>query len=281
MSIEFSSRVKGHYYGLSKTEKKIADYLMEHSKSACHLSIQELADVIDVSMSAISRFTKKIGFSSYQELRLQLKEIADPNSNSFFATIDEHDSMMNIAKATFQSGITSLSSTMTILSEETLEKAVNLLGVSSSCGLFGMGASSVIVDSAYQRFLRTSLNCQFSHDFHMQLMYAGRLTSKDCALIVSHTGRNKDILRIVDILKEHNVPIISITSNAASPLAKKSDVFLFSISEETNFRPEAISSSVSQLMLIDTLFTLYALKIDNDASYFDRIRQIVNTTRIP
>ncbi|MCB7347753.1 SIS domain-containing protein, partial [Desulfovibrio desulfuricans] len=79
--------------------------------------------------------------------------------------------------------------------------------------------------------MRTSLNCQFSLDYHMQLMYAGRLSEKDCALIVSHTGRNKDVLRIVDILKEHGVPIISVTSNAASPLARKSDVFLFSISE--------------------------------------------------
>lgn len=72
MSMEFAGRVKGHYYGLSKTEKKIADYLLEHATTARHLSIQELAEDIDVSMSAISRFTKKVGYSNYQEMRLQL-----------------------------------------------------------------------------------------------------------------------------------------------------------------------------------------------------------------
>lgn len=281
MSMEFAGRVKGHYYGLSKTEKKIADYLLEHATTARHLSIQELAEDIDVSMSAISRFTKKVGYSNYQEMRLQLSEPFDHLSESFFASLDENDTAMNIAKATFQSGITSLSSTMAVLNQDSLEQAVHLLGRAKTCGLFGMGASSVIVHSAYQRFLRTSLNCQFSLDYHMQLMYAGRLSEKDCALIVSHTGRNKDVLRIVDILKERGVPIISVTSNAASPLARKSDVFLFSISEETKFRPEAISSSVSQLMLMDTLFTLYAIKEDNDPEYLNRIRRIVNTTRIP
>ncbi|MFR5525310.1 MAG: SIS domain-containing protein [[Clostridium] innocuum] len=69
----------------------------------------------------------------------------------------------------------------------------------------------------------------------MQLMYAGRLSEKDCALIVSHTGRNKDVLRIVDILKEHGVPIISVTSNAASPLAGKVMFFYFPFQRRQNF----------------------------------------------
>lgn len=279
MSIEFTGRVKVHYYGLSKTEKKIADYLLEHANEACHQSIQELAENIDVSMSAISRFTKKIGYSCYQEMRIQLTS-TNPQGNSFFAPLDEQDSTINIAKATFQSGITSLSSTMAVLDQEALDQAVELLGKSQTCGMFGLGSSAIIMYNAYQRFLRTSLKYEFPFDYHMQLMSAGRLGEQDCALIVSHTGRNKDILRIVDILKERHVPIIAITSNAMSPLAKKSDIFLFSISEETSFRPEAISSTVSQMMLIDTLFTLYAIKIDHDPEYFNQIRKIVNTTRV-
>ena len=97
MSMEFAGRVKGHYYGLSKTEKKIADYLLEHATTARHLSIQELAEDIDVSMSAISRFTKKVGYSNYQEMRLQLSEPFDHLSESFFASLDENDTAMNIA----------------------------------------------------------------------------------------------------------------------------------------------------------------------------------------
>ena len=57
---------------LSKTEKKIADYLLEHATTARHLSIQELAEDIDVSMSAISRFTKRSAIATI-EMRLQLR----------------------------------------------------------------------------------------------------------------------------------------------------------------------------------------------------------------
>lgn len=281
MNIEFSSRLKGHYSGFSKSDKKIAEYLMQHAQTARFLSIQDLAQEIDVSMSAISRFTKKIGFANYQEMRMHLTDANAKQQDTFFITLDENDSMMNIAKATFQSGTSSLSSTLAVLNTEILENCIHLLGKSSSCGLFGLGASSVMVLNAYHRFIRTSLICCYAIDYHMQLMNAGRLSKNDCALIVSHTGKNKDILRIVEILKKNHVPIISITSNASSPLAKKSDFVLVSISEETKFRPEAVSSMISQIMLIDALFTLYAVKIDHNTAYFQLIREIVNTTRVP
>jgi DNA-binding MurR/RpiR family transcriptional regulator len=121
--------------------------------------------------------------------------------------------------------------------------------------------------------------CEYVEDFHMQLMNCGKLTSEDCAFIISHTGRNKDIMRAVEILQERHVPIICITSNALSPIAKKADIVLVSISEETKFRPEAVTSTISQMLLIDTLFTLYSIKVDHDHEYMKSIRQIINTTR--
>lgn len=280
MNNEFIGRVKGHYYGLSKTEKKIADYLLANAKQVQHLSIQDMSEKMQVSMSAISRFTKKIGYCSYQEMRFQLVDSARVQESNFFITIGDHDSAMNIAKATFQSGITSLTSTLAVLNDDTLEQAAAIMQKASICGLFGLGASSAMTLHAYHRFLRTSLNCSHSADYHLQLMAAGKLGEQDCALIISHSGRNKDILRIVDVLVERRVPIICITSNAVSPLAKKSNVYIYYISEETKFRPEAVSSIASQMMLIDTLFTMYSIRIDQDEEYFERIRTIVNTTRI-
>jgi len=279
MNKELYGRLDSFYSEMSPTERKIADYLKKADSNACYLSIQELAKEIDVSPSAISRFTKRVGFSNYQELRLMLVDSQDHNEEVFFPEIDEHDSIMNIAHASFQNGISSLSSTLAILNEDSLSKALSIFTRAKKCGVFGLGASKIMGEAACQRFLRTSLDTRFFSDYHMQLMMAGTLSPEDCALIISHTGRNKDILRIADLLRENKVPAIVITSSASAPLTRKCDVFLFCVSEETKYRPEAISSSISHLMLIDTLFTLYAIKIDSDPEYFKRIRKIVNSTR--
>lgn len=282
MEKEIYNRLESLYPEMSPTDKKIYNYLKNNEGSKIfYLSIQELAKEIDVSPSAISRFTKHVGFSNYQEMRITLAQSADEKKEElFFPEIDEHDSILNIAKATFQNGIGSLTSTLSMLNEESLYKALTILSKAKKCGVFGLGASRIIGEAACQRFLRTSLDTRFFSDYHMQLMLSGTLGKEDCALIISHTGKNKDILRIADILSENKVPTIVITSCASAPLVRKCDVFLFCVSEETKFRPEAISSSISHLMLVDTLFTLYATKVDSDPEYFTKIRKIVNSTRI-
>lgn len=277
MSLEFNSKIKGHYNDLSKSEKIIADYLLDNQSKIRNLSIQQLSAETKVSTSAISRFAKKIGFKNYREMIVDLAEAT--LDNPFFMSLDENDSMMNIARKTFYEGTVSLTSTISFLDEETLNRTIQLLAKSQKCFLFAMGGSSILAWNMYHRFIRTSLCCEYVEDFHMQLMNCGKLTSEDCAFIISHTGRNKDIMRAVEILQERHVPIICITSNALSPIAKKADIVLVSISEETKFRPEAVTSTISQMLLIDTLFTLYSIKVDHDHEYMKSIRQIINTTR--
>lgn len=280
MNIELKSKIKNNLYGMSATEKKIADYILNHEFSLENISIKELATDIDVSISAISRFTKKIGYKNFQDLRVHMISPTSIDSDSYFFPVDyETDSLLAISKSIFKSGISSLTETLTVLNEESLNKAIDILAKSRFCGMFGLGGSYSIIQNALQRFIRTSLECRVYNDFHTQLLSCSRFTNEDCAFIVSHSGRNIDIMRIVDILKKHNVPIITITSDITSPLAKQSDVVFSSISEEIKYRPEALSSTISQLMIVDTLFTLYSLKVDHEKNHFKEVRSIINSTR--
>ena len=280
MNIELKSKIKNNLYGINATKKKIADYILNHEFSLENISIKELAANINVSISAISRFTKKIGYKNFQDLRVHMISPTSIDSDSYFFPVDyETDSLLAISKSIFKSGISSLTETLTVLNEESLNKAIDILAKSRFCGMFGLGGSYSIIQNALQRFIRTSLECRVYNDFHTQLLSCSRFTNEDCAFIVSHSGRNIDIMRIVDILKKHNVPIITITSDITSPLAKQSDVVFSSISEEIKYRPEALSSTISQLMIVDTLFTLYSLKVDHEKNHFKEVRSIINSTR--
>ncbi len=282
MNIELVSKIKNNLYGMSNTEKKVANYLLNNEFALENISIKELAKDIGVSISAISRFTKKIGYKNFQDLRVDMIAPSGINKDSYFFPIENEadSSLLSISKAIFKSGISSLMATLSVLDEKVLIKAIDILSKSKCCGMFGLGGSYSIVQNAMQRFIRTSLECRVYSDFHTQLLACSRFTSQDCALVVSHSGRNKDIMRIVDILKGHDVPIISITSDITSPLSKKSSVVLSSISDEIMYRPEALSATISQIMLVDILFTLYSLKVDNEQNYFKEVRSIINSTRI-
>lgn len=277
---QFQSIVKSNYSNLSKSEKLIIDFILSNLDTASLMTIQEVAEKTTISIATISRLAKKLGFSSYQEMRLKMFESNQTSTEDFFLNVNRDDTYLDIANNSFYTNKLSLEETQSILTEDNLERAVKILAKANTCGIFGLGASQVIALSAYHRFARSSLDCTFVMDFHLQLLQAARLTPDDCILLVSHTGNNKDALRIAEVAKQNNVPIVTITSNVASPLAKISDVILVSVSDETNYRPEAVSSLVSQLTLVDALFILYSIKIDNSDEYLRKLRDVIKTTRI-
>ncbi|MFP3156046.1 MurR/RpiR family transcriptional regulator [Lachnospiraceae bacterium ZAX-1] len=276
MSIEFQSRVKSYYQDLSEKEKALATYLLTESSAASRQSIKEISNGIGISVATTSRFAKKIGYKNFQDMKLAVSH-ASAEYNSFFSSIDESDSSITIADKTFETSMRSLQATRSMLNEKTLEQADQYLQKAHTFALFGLGGSSVITLEAYHKFLRTPLNCCYNQDFHMQLMQAAKMTEKDVALIVSHTGRNKEVLKIAQILKEKKIPIICITSYPGSPLATLSTVALVSIAEETTYRPEAVSSMVAQLALVDSLFLIYANH--QKAGTLDTIKKIRNVIR--
>jgi DNA-binding MurR/RpiR family transcriptional regulator len=53
------------------------------------------------------------------------------------------------------------------------------------------------------------------------------------------------------------------------------------VAEETSYRPEALSSTVSQISLLDSLFMIYAVKTKNRTNEaLSSIRQVIKKTRL-
>ena len=204
----------------------------------------------------------------------------DKQASKFFPDLTKDHSYVEIATNSFYMSKVSLEETQSILREKDLQRAVELLARAGTCSIFGLGASQVVALNTFHCFLRSSLNCTYIQDYHLQLMHLPRLTKDDCLLLISHTGHNKDVLQVATIAKENNIPIITITSNRHSPLAKLSDIILVSVSDETNYRPEAVSSLIAQIALVDALFMLYSIKIDDNEDYLLRTRAIINKTRL-
>jgi DNA-binding MurR/RpiR family transcriptional regulator len=274
-------RLSSYYQGLSTNEQKIADYIRSHMQEIPQLSIHELAEKTSVSAPTLSRFVRNIGYRSYNHFKISLSQSNASQDEEFFFEFSDDDSYEEILRKTFLTNISSLKSTVEIISADAIERALKILLKSYSCGFFGLGASSIIAFEGYRKFMRTPLKTFYNQDLHIQLMFASKLTEKDCALVISHSGQDKDILRVAEILKKNKVPLIVITSFATSPIVDFADVALFSISEEVTYRPEAFTSVVPQISLIEALFMMYGIHVKEAGQRtIDNIRKVIQDTRL-
>ncbi len=65
----FESRIRERYKTLPKSERKIADLILEFPGEVAAYSATELAALADSSKAAVTRFIRRLGFTSFEEAR--------------------------------------------------------------------------------------------------------------------------------------------------------------------------------------------------------------------
>jgi DNA-binding MurR/RpiR family transcriptional regulator len=248
------ARIKTHYGKFSDKERKIADYILDNPEKIIHSSINQVAEDLGVADSTVFRFCKRIGFKGYQAMKIALaSEIVTPMKD-IHETINEGDDTRTVSEKVFRSNIKALEDTQQLLNGSAFEQAVETILHANRVEFFGSGGSSIIAMDAYHKFVRSGIPVIANADSHLQLMSASQLNENDVAVLISHSGTTKDMLQVLNVLKENKVKTISITNFSKSALSQKVDYPLYTVAEETDYRSEALSSRIAQLSILDALF---------------------------
>jgi len=93
----------------------------------------------------------------------------------------------------------------------------------------------------------------------MNKMRCATLKKSDVFIAISFSGENLEICSCLDIVKKNAVKVIAITNFPSSSIAKQADYVLTTAADETKFRIGAMTSRISQLLLVDLLVVMLAL----------------------
>lgn len=272
-------KIQSTYARLSKTDQLIADYIVENHQEVVHMTITEVAAQLTVADATIFRFCKRIGFNGFQDLKIALAKEKNP-IQSIHEEISEQDDEFTIAQKVFQSNVQTLQNTLSLLTQDSITIATEALNNSKRIYFFGLGGSAIIAMDGFHKFMRTSKPTFAFIDSHFQLMSASQLNENDVAVVISHSGKNKDTLQILMTAKEAGAKTIAITSFPRSPIATKSDISLLTSSEETAYRSEALASRIAQLSIIDALYVNLMVKNKEQSdNALKNIRKAILKTR--
>lgn len=273
-------KIKSTYSRLSEKEKLIADYILATPESIIHSTISEIAEKLQIADATVFRFCKRIGFGGFQEMKIALAADLTTPAVPVYDAITEDDDVHTVTKKVFQSNIQTIENTLTLVKKETIEEAVTTLGNAEHIYFFGTGGSAIIAMDAFHKFMRTGSPCFAFIDSHFQLMAASQMKKNDVAVVISHSGANKDTFNILRTTQESGAKTIAITAFPKSPIAQNATITLLTTSEETEFRSEALSSRIAQLSLIDALFVnLMIHNKEESKEALVHIRKAISQTR--
>lgn len=272
-----STRLQEYEKHASAAERGVVNYLLKQPENAGGISVHKLAEITFSSPSTIMRLCSKLGFEGYKELQKSLLyELALRKESGIRKTEDikEGDSLEEIVHKVTYKNIQSLENTMKLVDVSVLEKCVEVMQKSKAIYLFGMGASLLVAKDAYLKFLRIHTDCFLSDDIHAQLLQAMNMNRDSVAIIISYSGMTPEMINCAEEIRKNDAPIILISRFEDSPLAKLADYNLCVASTEYIVRSGAMSSRISQLNVIDILYTAY---VNQD---FDKYMQQLERTHI-
>ncbi|GAA3613265.1 MAG: MurR/RpiR family transcriptional regulator [Gibbsiella quercinecans] len=264
-------KIQSHLELLSKSERKVAEVILASPQTAIHSSIATLARMADVSEPTVNRFCRRLDTKGFPDFKLHLAQSLANGTPYVNRNVEENDSVDAYTSKIFESVMACLDAVKTNLDIAAINRAVDLLTQAKKISFFGLGASAAVAHDAMNKFFRFNIPVVYLDDIVMQRMGCMNSGEGDVVVLISHTGRTKNLVELAHLARENDATVIAITSRD-TPLAHEATLaLLLDVPEDTDVYMPMVSR-IAQLTLIDVLATGFTLR--RGAKFRDNLKRV-------
>ncbi len=253
------------YNTLTRSETKVADYILRHKQEIHLQSISELAQRCSVSEATISRFCHSVGCASFNEFKLAVVQAISASENmdmgtDLYSSILPDDSIEQKCRKLCNVSTDALHQTLSELDVDIIDKVVDMLSRAGSVYCFGQGNSSIVAEDAWGRFSCVSPKFHYIANANLQATTAELLGKNDVVLYFSFSGAVRELTEMGKILQNREAKLILVTRFPNSPGAQYADLLLICGANEAPQQQGSIAAKIGQLFIVDVLFHEYCAR---------------------
>jgi len=257
-------RIKASLPSLAPAEQRVGKLVLQDPRAFANLPVTQLADRAHVSKPTVVRFCRSVGYDGLSDFKLKLAGSVSEGVPFIHRSVDADDKTTEVMVKVIDNTVAAFLKYRNDASASALDQAVQALAQTHSTGkrieFYGLGNSGIVAQDAQHKFFRLGMNTIAYSDGHMQVMSASMLGQGDCVVVISNSGRTRDLMDACDIAKKRGATTIVITASG-SPLATSGQIHLTADHPESFDRYSPMVSRLMHLLIIDILATTVALRI--------------------
>lgn len=266
---------------LSRSERKVAAFVLSDASRVLSMSIARLAQEADVSEPTVNRFCRTFSATGFPDFKLKLAQSLASGPTLTTAMVADTDAIPEIFTKLTDKAIRSVHDLKSSIDVLTLERAVDLFCQARQVAFFGMGASGSVARDAQHKFFRFNVPVVAYEDGLMQRMHAAAMKTGDLAVVISHTGRTRAMVEAATFAREAGASVLAIT-RSETPLSRVATLTVSVDVDENTELYIPMMSRLMQLLVLDVLVTGVAQKRGTDFQpHLARIKQALDGTRLP
>lgn len=217
-------RIRASIPALPPAEQRVAKLLLADPRSFASLPVGELAERALVSKPTVVRFCRSVGYDGLADFKLKLAGNVNEGVPFVHRAVDDDDKAGDLIVKIVDNSVAALLRYRNAAAPAAMERAIAALAEAGRGGrrieFYGVGNSGIVAMDAQHKFFRLGVSATAIVDAHVQVMSATMLGPGDCAVVISNSGRSRDLLDAAEIARRRGAHLIAITASG-SPLAQE------------------------------------------------------------
>ncbi len=264
-------RIRASIPALPPAEQRVARLVLSDPRSFATLPVTELAERSHVSKPTVVRFCRSVGYDGLADFKLKLAGTVNEGVPFVHRAVDEDDKAGDIVVKVVDNAVAAFLKYRNDAASHAFDRAITALAQAARearrIDFYGVGNSGIVAQDAQHKFFRLGVHANAVSDGHVQVMSATMLQPGDCAVIISNSGRSRDLLDVAEIARRKGATTIVLTASD-SPLAQQTtasqQIVLAADHPEDHDRYIPMVSRLLHLLIIDILVTGVSLRLGPD-----------------
>ena len=261
---ELLARINQTGRRLSKGQKRIAEYIVNHYDKAAFMTASKLGDKVQVSESTVVRFAIALGYDGYPALQKALQEMIR-NRLTAVQRVEMTGDMSESAVlgTVFKADMQNIRQTIEDLDEANFSRTVDALCEAERVYVVGVRSSAPLAQflGYYMNFIRDNVMV-ITSGISDVLEQVARVGEKDVVLGISFPRYSRRTIEAMNYAKGKGATVVSLTDTPLSPLGEASDFCLTARSDMASF----VDSLVAPLSMINALIVAMSLRHREEVS---------------
>ncbi len=255
------SIIRGKYDSFSKSQKKLAEFVLSNCEQAVFMTASRLGSEVGVSESTTVRFAMELGYEGFPEFRKALEEVVLMHLNSVqrvevaYSNIPEKD----IFEKILISDVEKIKQTLEICDKNNFLNAVSTLKEAKRVYIIGIRSCAPLASflSFYLNQILDDVRLISTNNINEIFEQMIRINEKDVVVGISFPRYSMRTLKAMEFANKRNARIVTITDSIHSPINLYSSCTLLAKSDMASI----VDSLVAPLSLINAL--IVALCMEN------------------
>ncbi len=238
---------------MSAIERRIADFLLENAHLLRDYSSQQVADALKISQSSVVKFSQKLGFKGYPDLKFSVGEAIARGTDGAparAAHVSKRDAHTLLAEELWRSKARAEEETRLINPLDRIQEIAEALDQAGKVFVIGCGEDDLHARAFATRLALLGIVSMHHVDPLLLAANVEAAEARDVLLVFSEHGKQTALNQVSRQFRDQGAKIISITRHTANPLRAHAHLSLLvsAHDERSHVEPLLYQSALQHLL---------------------------------